>query len=230
VTVRLGDTAGRIAEAHRPAGVSLDQMLIGLLRANPQAFMGNNVNRLKAGVVLDMPQAPALASVDPTEARQLVAAQSRDFNEYRRRLASLAPAQTTEAPSRVASGTVQTEVTDGKPATSTQDKLTLSKGTAGDKATQEAEIAKARQEEEAKARATELSRNVAELEKLREAVASAPATPPAPTAAPEPAAAAAAPRLHRQRPPYPSPLRRRPPRPSRPRRLLALWPTCWPTR
>jgi pilus assembly protein FimV len=207
VTVRAGDTAGRIAETHRPAGVSLDQMLIGLLRANPQAFMGSNVNRLKAGVVLDIPQTPALASVDPVEARQLVAAQSRDFNEYRRRLANLAPSQTTEAPSRVATGTVQTEVTDGQKAVGAQDKLTLSKESATEKATQEADIAKARQEEEAKARAAELSRNVAELEKLREAVATAPTAPAEPVGQPpETPPAAASVSVVPPPPPVPAPI------------------------
>jgi Tfp pilus assembly protein FimV len=33
--------------------VSLDQMLVSLFRGNPQAFAGDNMNRLKAGAVLD---------------------------------------------------------------------------------------------------------------------------------------------------------------------------------
>ncbi len=52
VTVRAGDTAGQLANAQRPAGVSLDQMLVAMLRANPNAFVNGNVNRLRAGSVV----------------------------------------------------------------------------------------------------------------------------------------------------------------------------------
>ena len=38
ITVRPGDTAGRIAAAHKPADVTLEQMLVALLRANPNAL------------------------------------------------------------------------------------------------------------------------------------------------------------------------------------------------
>ena len=55
VTVQAGDTAGKIAAANKPANVSLDQMLVSLYRGNPQAFIDNNMNRLKAGVVLKVP-------------------------------------------------------------------------------------------------------------------------------------------------------------------------------
>jgi pilus assembly protein FimV len=39
VTVQSGDTAGKIAAAHKPANISLDQMLVAMLRANPDAFI-----------------------------------------------------------------------------------------------------------------------------------------------------------------------------------------------
>ena len=55
--VERGDTLSKIAGRNLPAGVSLDQMLVGLYRHNPQAFFGNNMNRLKSGVVLNMPTA-----------------------------------------------------------------------------------------------------------------------------------------------------------------------------
>ena len=51
--VRKGDTLGKIARQSAQEGVSLDQMLIALLRANPDAFVGGNVNRLKSGVILN---------------------------------------------------------------------------------------------------------------------------------------------------------------------------------
>ncbi len=55
VTVRPGDTAGRIAGAHRLAGVSLDQMLVAMLQSNPHAFIDGNVNRIRAGTVIKLP-------------------------------------------------------------------------------------------------------------------------------------------------------------------------------
>lgn len=55
ITVKAGDTASKIAGQNKPAGVSLDQMLVALLKGNPDAFIGGNVNRLKAGVVLELP-------------------------------------------------------------------------------------------------------------------------------------------------------------------------------
>src|SRR5678815_5723987 len=50
--VRSGDSLSKIAGRTQRQGVSLDQMLVSLFRANPSAFSGNNMNRLKAGVVL----------------------------------------------------------------------------------------------------------------------------------------------------------------------------------
>ena len=62
-------------------------MLVALFRANPQAFIGNNMNRLKAGVVLSVPTAETAQAVAPAEARQIITAQSADFGAYRQRLA-----------------------------------------------------------------------------------------------------------------------------------------------
>eukprot|EP01038_Epipyxis_sp_PR26KG_P018947 gene18947-26824_t len=87
VTVQAGDTAGRIANAYKPAGVSLDQMLVAMMRTNPDAFIQGNVNRLRAGAVLQMPDQAAAQSTTAPEARQILAAQARDFNDFRRKLA-----------------------------------------------------------------------------------------------------------------------------------------------
>lgn len=189
VLVKPGDTASRIAQAHRPANVSLDQMLVAMLRANPKAFIGGNVNRVRAGVVLDMPDAEAASAVPAAEARQIIVSQSRDFNEFRRRLAAAAaPAAVTEA-DRQASGQVQTEVEERRPAAAAQDKLTLAKP---ESATDEAQIAQDRQSQDASARQSELEKNIQELSSVASEAAAvaapapasssdgaAPATPPA---------------------------------------------------
>jgi pilus assembly protein FimV len=201
VTVKPGDTAGRIANANRPADVSLDQMLVAILRANPDAFIQGNVNRIRAGAVLQLPGQAETGAISKGEARQIIAAQSRDFNDFRRKLAGAAPAADVGAAGRSASGTVQAQVQDQRPTSAAPDKLTLSKGAVkGQKATEE-ELARRKQSQQAAARVEELSKNISELNKLGTASASVGAAPapaasapgvavpvPAPAASPETAA------------------------------------------
>jgi pilus assembly protein FimV len=181
VRVRAGNTAGRIAEANRPANVSLDQMLVAMLRANPSAFIGDNVNRIKAGAVIDLPSESAANDVAAGEARQIIAAQSRDFDEFRRRLAARVPTTAADAGSREAAGRVQAEVQEQKPEAPAQDKLTLSKGTTPGATSTEDKIAQERQAQDASTRVAELARNVDELAKLGGTTTTAPpgATAPA---------------------------------------------------
>lgn len=188
ITVKAGDTAGKLALGQKPADVSLDQMLVAMLRSNPEAFIGGNVNRLRKGAVLDMPGADEAHAVPADEARQILITQSKDFNEFRRRLASSAPASPEAAADRKTGGVVQAQVEEKKPAAATPDKLTLSKGAVQAKAPED-KLAKERSAKDAAARTEELSKNVAELEKISKAAA-APATaasatkPAAPTVAP----------------------------------------------
>jgi pilus assembly protein FimV len=191
ITVKAGDTAGKIALAQKPADVLLDQMLVAMLRANPDAFAGGNVNRLRRGAVLDIPTRAQAESVSPDEARQMLTAQSKDFNEFRRRLAAAAPASAEAAADRKTSGAVLAQVEEKKPAAAAPDTLTLSKGSVQAKAAED-RLAQERSAKEAATRAQELSKNVAELEKLSKAAAPAPA-PAASAAKAAPATPAAAP-------------------------------------
>ena len=199
LTVRPGDTAGGIAARTKAPSVSLDQMLVAMLQSNPDAFISGNVNRLRSGAVLNVPTEAEASATPAPEARQIVTAQSRDFNEFRRRLASGAPTVASATPQRQASGSVQTQVQDRSPAATTPDRLTLSKGTANAAAASaEAErVARAKQEADSAQRLAELSRNVDELNRLGTTTGSTatPTTPPPPAAAavPEPAPAAAVP-------------------------------------
>ncbi len=172
VTVVTGDTAAKIALGAKPANLSLDQMLVALLRANPDAFVAGNVNRLKAGAVLDLPDADAAGQVPAAEARQTIIAQSRDFNEFRRKLAQSAPAAQVAAAERQVSGSINAQVQDKRAATAAPDKLTLSKS-GSQAAANEAQIAKDRQAKEAAARTAELSKNIQELAKISAAASSA---------------------------------------------------------
>jgi len=188
VRVKAGDSLSRIAGRVAPQGVSLDQMLVGLYRNNPQAFLGNNMNRLKSGVVLNVPTAEQAKSVSNAEARQIIVAQSADFAAYRQHLAGAVTATTPEQPQRQAKGKVEAEVQDKKQAEApTPDKLTLSKGgmSSQSKPAAEDRLAKTRAKQEEATRVAELSKNLDDLRKLKDktAAASAPAkVVPAPAA------------------------------------------------
>lgn len=196
LTVKAGDNASKIAARTKPAGVSLDQMLVALLRSNPDAFIHSNLNRLQSGAVLNLPTAEQALAVAPKEASQIVIAQSKDFNDFRRNLAANAPVAAVASADRKASGAVGAKVEDKKPASNTPDKLTLSKGSVQSKL-DEAKIAKERADKEAAARSAEIAKNIADLNKLNAAakpVASAPAAPTVAVAAqPAPAASLPAP-------------------------------------
>lgn len=198
VTVQPGDTASKIAGAYKSADVSLDQMLVALLRANPSAFIGGNVNRMKAGAVLDVPSAAQAAAVPNDEARRTVTAQSRDFGDYRRRLAENAPASQVAEADRQAKGQLQANVEDRNAANAAADKLRVTQGGAGRQT--EEQLARSRQAQESSTRVAELSKNIEELNKLQAASGSPPAaaggtaqaTAPAAAAVPSPAAPATA--------------------------------------
>ncbi|ABD69520.1 peptidoglycan-binding LysM [Rhodoferax ferrireducens T118] len=194
VTVNPGDTAGKIATATKPANVSLDQMLVALLRANPAAFIGDNVNRVKAGSVVNIPTAAQAEATPAADARQIIIAQSKDFNDFRRKLAGAAPSAQVASADRTASGTVQAKVEEKKPLAAVPDKLTLSKG-AIQGTSAEAQLAKERNVKEAADRATEIAKNISDLGKLGAAssvVAPALSASAASPAAPDAASNAAA--------------------------------------
>lgn len=178
--VKRGDTAAALAQANLPSGVSLDQMLQAMLRANPNAFVNNNVNRLKAGVDLTLPDEQEAQSIDAGQARRLVVAQSRDFNAYRRTLATNAPTQTQTPAGQIASGQIETQVQDKAAADPVADQLTLSKGSVSSGAEAEAQIAAAKQAQDEQAQQADLTRNIEELKALADAAPNAPGDGSAP--------------------------------------------------
>ncbi len=183
--VRPGDTLYRVAGRTQAAGVSLDQMLVGLYRANPDAFISNNVNKLRAGAVLSVPTADEVRDVTANDMHRLITAQSVDFSAYRNRLAQNAPLAVAPDAGRQAQGKVQAAVDDRKQAAMpSPDKLKLSGGAASAPATPGAASGK-----DNATRVAELSRNVEDLKKLQQGTAAV----QAPAATPSPAVAVAAP-------------------------------------
>ena len=49
------DTLGAIAQAYKPTGISTDQMMLAIKSANPESFVRNNINGIRAGVLIDIP-------------------------------------------------------------------------------------------------------------------------------------------------------------------------------
>jgi len=190
IKVKAGDTASAIAAAHKSADLSLDQMLVALLRANPDAFIQDNVNRIKAGAIVTIPTQEQASATSRAQATQIISAQSQDFNDFRRKFAGNVPTTQVSSASRDVSGKIQANVDDKKSAAATPDKLTLSKGSVQAKSNEEA-LAKARNAEETAARTAELAKNIKELDQLAKASAASAPAPAAPEAsAPAPVASA----------------------------------------
>src|SRR5690606_7389118 len=88
------DTLWSIASAVRPdAGVSIQQMMLALVRANPEAFIEGNVNGLRKGVILRIPDRDEAASASAEAARAEVAAQHAAWQGVREAAASTAAAR-----------------------------------------------------------------------------------------------------------------------------------------
>ncbi|MCR6496945.1 hypothetical protein LJB71_12425 [Thermomonas sp. S9] len=78
--VKAGETLSKIAvKLGLRQGGSLDQALLALLRANPDAFLGDDVNRLRQGAVLRVPRREDVAAIDAAEAAQIVGQQMRQW-------------------------------------------------------------------------------------------------------------------------------------------------------
>ncbi|MSQ73095.1 MAG: LysM peptidoglycan-binding domain-containing protein [Betaproteobacteria bacterium] len=99
-TVKRGDTLAKIALQTKYEGVTLQQSLTALYRGNTDAFDGNNMNRLRAGKILNIPGREVAAAVTQEEARNFVNAQSADYQVYRTKIGAVVAA----APARSETG------------------------------------------------------------------------------------------------------------------------------
>lgn len=94
------DTMWQVASRLRPgASVTIEQTMIALLRKNPDAFIGNNVNRVKSGYVLAVPTEEEVQRLSHAEAVREVKQQARDWRNNR----SSARQSSAEAASKPAS-------------------------------------------------------------------------------------------------------------------------------
>jgi pilus assembly protein FimV len=99
--IKPGETLTRIARRVKPEGATLQQTLIALQRQNPDAFIRKNINLVRSGKILKIPEPGDIAAVPQTEAVRQVRLQVADFNAFRNRLAeNVAAAPEGGAPNR----------------------------------------------------------------------------------------------------------------------------------
>jgi pilus assembly protein FimV len=123
--VQKGESASQIIQQWLTEDMSTQQMLVALLKSQPDAFIEGNVNLLRAGAVLKAPSATAVHAIDANEARQFLVTQQKEFLAF-----SQAAAQRThwvkgQAPTRQMSGKVGQEEAALKAAEATIDQLKL---------------------------------------------------------------------------------------------------------
>jgi len=70
--VRRGDTLFAVARKAKHDGVSRNQMILAIWRANQNAFPGGNINLLEVGTVLAIPPRETVEAIDPAEADRTV--------------------------------------------------------------------------------------------------------------------------------------------------------------
>ncbi|HSR64519.1 MAG TPA: FimV/HubP family polar landmark protein [Xanthomonadaceae bacterium] len=174
--MRSGDTLAQIAGGLAGGG-TLDQAMIALLRANPEAFIDGNINRIKAGAVLRTPSADEVSRIGSGEAAALVHEQIAGWRQARKPIAQPAGnAVAGAAPARPAKAVPPATAADARleiaPPTSAHAKQAgtrsgLEAGGEGDMLRQQLQETKetlaARDAE-----VQELKTRVAELEKIRQ--------------------------------------------------------------
>lgn len=176
ITVRSGATAGRIAQRLLTRkgydSATLYQALAALLQANPSAFVDGNLNRLRAGSTLRIPDAAAMQAIDAEEARRLYSQHMRDYAAYRGRVAQGAVAAKPAASGGESSGRISTASPPPAPP-SGRDELRLSSA-AVDAAGGQAAVDRLLDERaatqralaDAQARSGELERNIQSMQGL----------------------------------------------------------------
>ncbi len=189
--IKKGDSLSKVAREMKPEGYSLEQMMVALYERNKRAFDGNNMNRIKTGKILHVPEKSALNATSQSAAVKEIRVQSADWNAYRQKLAGAVAEQQAakqEAkPEATGKITAKAEDKGVKPQAPEQDVLKLSRGeTAGkgkgaagkgggadakvlqDKLTaaQDDAVAKEKALKEANSRIAELDKNVKEMQAL----------------------------------------------------------------
>ena len=211
--IERGETLGKIARSVMQEDVTLEQMLVALYRTNPDAFIRKNLNLVRTGKILRVPDKDEVARISRSNAVQEYRTHVSDWNAYRQKLAE--SAGTVPAAGRTAvSGKITTKVDDKTTVGEPKDVVRLSKGepagaAAGKgKPRSNAERIRMLEEEvvsrekalaEANSRITQLERTIKDMQKLAELKS------PGMAAAQKPVQQAAAPKPEAKPVPQPVP-------------------------
>lgn len=182
IGVIRGDTLSKIALANKPAGVTLEQMLVVLFRNNQQAFSGKNMNRLRTGKIIRLADREEYDQISAADARKEVRVQSTNWEAYKERLAAATMQQdvSEQMPQQAAGGAVTPKIEEQTPAPSgtAPEVVKLSRGepaSAGSgtgqgnvAAMQEKLVASEKALKESNARVTRLEKIIEDLQKLAE--------------------------------------------------------------
>src|SRR5574340_1039962 len=165
-TVHRGDTLRDVANQFKPDQATLDQMLDALFRRNPEAFMGGNMNRLRAGAILKLPTETDVLGTSAAAAAKTVHAQAVDWNSDRDHLAAAAPAAGAPA-TRASGGRIGVAVEEKTPAAAPgSDRVEVSRTAgAGKGAATENAIATEQQLKDAETRIAQLEKTVADMQR-----------------------------------------------------------------
>ena len=156
VLVKPGQTLSEIAALMAPQldGATLDQAMMALYKANPDAFASGSINRLAAGAELNKPSQALLRSISPAEANQFVAEANAEWQ-----------AQQTANGAQAQSKSGNTNAGEAAP----KDRLKIgssAEGNAQERRYTEELVAQEKQLEQAKSRVAELEKNIADLQQL----------------------------------------------------------------
>lgn len=164
IPVSPGDTLRSIAGRVRPDNLTLEQVMVGLYRANPAAFLGG-MSEMRADATLTVPEAAAMAEASAAEARALVRGDGRAAAAQRTRIADAAPSVPAAPAGQSAEGAVGKRTPDRAPPS--RDQLRLSGPESGSQAPSMGRAAapKADAAGGGDARLAEVQGKLAELEK-----------------------------------------------------------------
>ncbi len=129
--VLQGDTLSSIARQVKPDGINVNQMLVALFRANRDAFIANNMNLLRTGVVLKIPGIEESTAITRQQADAEVKLQVSNWQKYRENLARTVQQSDEQAAiKQTDSGQITTTLNDGAIASreTPQEVLRLSSG------------------------------------------------------------------------------------------------------
>jgi len=163
--VQQGESASQIIQKWLTEDMSMQQMLVALLKTQPDAFIQGNVNLLRAGAVLKAPSQTAVRAIDSEDARQFLLAQQKEFIAFSQAAAQNTQTVKGQAPSRQMSGKVGQDQAQQTPAQARVDQLKLSQASI-EKQNSESRLAAQRALSDAQKQLDMLQSNVNQLVQL----------------------------------------------------------------